>query len=86
MNSATLRRKLIDIQPVVFEKLTVKAGQEGVSLKRYIENLLEKDTAGMGPVVPEGVTAPGIISLIGIAKGKADIDWEDERLKYLLSK
>ena len=40
----------------------------------------------MGPVVPEGVTAPGIISLIGIAKGKADIDWEEERLKYLLSK
>ena len=42
MSSATLRRKLIDIQPVVFEKLTVKAGREGVSLKRYIENLLEK--------------------------------------------
>ena len=35
---------------------------------------------------PEGVTSQKILSLIGIAKGDDDVDWEEERLKYLLSK
>jgi len=86
MSTATVKRKLIDIQPAVFEKLSLKAGREGVSLKRYIENLLEEDSWSVDADVPEGISSPEIISLIGIAKGKASVDWEDDRLKYLLSK
>ena len=85
MNTAVARRKLIDIQPGVFEKLSIKASRQGVSLKRYIENLLESDTADMQSAVPEGVSSPKVISLIGAAKG-TDADWEEERLKYLLAK
>jgi len=85
MNTTTARRKLIDIHPTVFEKLSVKAERQGVSLKRYIENLLEQDSHGMDAIIPEGVTDQRIISLIGIAKA-SDTDIQDERLDYLLSK
>lgn len=86
MESAALKRKLIDISPSVFSKLSIKAGRKGVSLKRYIEDLLEDDSADMEAVAPKGVHSAGIISLIGIARGAAAADWEDERMKYLLSK
>lgn len=36
--------------------------------------------------LPEGVTSQKILSLIGIAKGDDDVDWEEEHLNYLLSK
>lgn len=36
--------------------------------------------------LPEEVTSQKILSLIGIAKGADDVDWEEERLKYLQSK
>lgn len=80
------KRKLIDIRPFIFDKLSIKAGREGVSLKRYIENLLEKDVEDMKAVVPEGISSPAVISLIGVCSGDASDDWEEERLKYLLAK
>jgi len=86
MATAVLKRKLIDIQPSVFEKLSVKASRNGVSLKRYIEKVLEDDSADVDAIAPEGVHSARIISLIGIAKAAASTDWEEERLKYLLSK
>ncbi len=86
MEAVAIKRKLIDISPVVFERLQAKAIRQGVSLKKYIENMLEADSADMDSVAPEGVSSPGIISLIGIARNGATVDWEDDRLNYLLSK
>ncbi len=42
METATAHRKLIDIKTSVFEELTQQAQDRGISLKRYIENLLEE--------------------------------------------
>ena len=84
MEPVAYKRKLIDLRPDVFRGLSLKARKRGVTLKRYIENVLEED-ADMETSIPSGVTSPKIISLIGLAKG-ADMDWEEERLKYLLSK
>lgn len=36
--------------------------------------------------LPEEVTSQKVLSLIGVAKGAEEVDWEKERLKYLLSK
>ncbi|MBR4002092.1 MAG: hypothetical protein IKI89_06985 [Bacteroidales bacterium] len=83
----TTTRKLIDIKMSVFETLSRKARLKGVSLKRYIEDLLEEDSLNGDNPVPEGVTDEKIISLIGIAKPSVPLDWiEDERLQYILSK
>jgi len=57
-----------------------------VSLKRNTENLLEENSLSVDTTVPEGVSSPEIISLIGISKEQSSVDWEDERLKSLLSK
>lgn len=87
MEAATIKRKLIDIRPSVFEKLSIKAGREGVSLKRYIEDMLEKDSEDVEALAPAGVSSSKVISLIGAAKGSTvHVDWEEERLKYLLAK
>lgn len=87
MEAATIKRKLIDIRPSVFEKLSIKAGRKGVSLKRYIEDMLERDSEDVDALAPAGVSSGRVISLIGAARGSAvDINWEEERLKYLLSK
>ena len=40
---AETTRKLIDIKAPVFRSLTLKARRKGVSLKRYIEDLLEEE-------------------------------------------
>ena len=83
MNSTSIsHRKLIDIKPRVFNSLSQAAAREGVSLKRYIEDLLEKACPRREP--SEG----GISRLIGSALPKhTDISSiEDDRLKYLLSK
>lgn len=83
MNSTSAsHRKLIDIKPHVFKSLSHEAAREGVSLKRYIEDLLEK--ACPRHELPKG----GITRLIGSALPKhTDISSiDDERLKYLLSK
>ena len=84
METATLsHRKLIDIKPDVFESLSLEAARQGVSLKRYIENLLEAACPK-----PSMDISPGIQRLIGSAlpvnKELAEIT--DDRFKYLLSK
>ena len=77
-----VHRKLIDIKPSIFEALSLEAVRQGVSLKRYIEDLLEK--ACPRRKVPES----GISRLIGSAlpKGKDLSAIDDDRLQYLLSK
>ena len=44
MQGATTR-KLIDIKNPTFRVLSIKAKKKGVSLKRYIEDLLEEDAS-----------------------------------------
>ncbi|MBR6456990.1 MAG: hypothetical protein IKS71_00185 [Bacteroidales bacterium] len=85
MEAIAIRRKLIDLKPDVFRALSVKAKKRGITLKKYIENVLETEAVDSDIKVPEGVTSPKVISLIGIAKG-AEVDWEEERLNYLMSK
>lgn len=83
MGSAAAHRKLIDIKPAVFESLSLEAAREGVSLKRYIEEMLEKACPR-----PEVNRNNGIGRLIGSAIPK-DVDIysiDDDRLQYLLSK
>ncbi len=83
----TTTRKLIDIKNPTFRVLSIKAQKKGVSLKRYIEDLLEEDAAPKERQTPEGVTAERILSLIGIAKPSIlPEDVDDERLNYILSK
>lgn len=80
-------RKLIDIKSSVFETLSVKAKGKNMSLKRYIEQLLEEDAKEKALPSVKGVTDARILRLIGAGKpagGPADI--LDERLQYILSK
>ena len=80
-------RKLIDIKAPVFRNLTLKAKRKGVSLKRYIEDLLEEAAREDRHVAPEGVTDGKILSLIGMAKPAIrPADLEDDRLQYILNK
>ena len=84
MNTATLtHRKLIDIKPRVFASLSLEAERQGVSLKRYIEDLLERSCPR-----EEARISSGIDRLIGSARptGKNLAEMDDERLRYLLSK
>lgn len=81
------RRKLIDLDPSVFEALTVQARGKGVSLKQYIEMLLKEESQKRAPAIPESVTSPRVIGLVGIAKRALDsIDPNDDRAMYILSK
>lgn len=83
MESTDLKRKLIDIKPAVFDALSIEASRQGVSLKRFIENLLEQSC----PPVKAPVS-PKIQKLIGSAvpkDGKLE-RIQDDRLQYLLSK
>ena len=85
--NGTATRKLIDIKAPVFISLSTKARRKGVSLKRYIEDLLEEDAMKGSQPAPEGVTDIRILSLIGMAKPTVrpeEID--DDRLRYILSK
>ena len=83
METVAAHRKLIDIKPSVFEELSLVAQSHGVSLKRYIENLLEEAC-----VSRKSAYSPGISRLIGSARPKGmDLSSiEDDRLQYLLSK
>lgn len=83
MDAVTTHRKLIDIKPAVFEELSLHARLQGVSLKKYIETLLE-DTC----VSRKSEYSPGISRLIGsaLSKGKDLSAIEDDRFQYLLSK
>ena len=42
-----MKRKLIDIPEETFERLSAKAHAKGVSLKGYIEQLIEKDSKNL---------------------------------------
>lgn len=80
-------RKLIDIKAPVFKTLSNKARREGVSLKRYIEDLLDLEASKDLQDAPEGVTDPKILSLIGIARPTVPLeDIDDDKLHYILSK
>ena len=84
---AETTRKLIDIKAPVFQSLTLKAKRKGVSLKRYIEDLLEEDARENHHSAPEGVTDGKILSLIGMAKPAIrPEDLADDRLQYILNK
>lgn len=84
---AETTRKLIDIKAPVFNCLTLKAKRKGVSLKRYIEDLLEEDAYEEHRAAPAGVTDEKILSLIGLAKPSLrPSDLEDDRLQYILNK
>lgn len=78
-------RKLIDIKAPVFYALSAEASKKKVSLKRLIEDMLEK--AAM-----ENIAAPfasaSVARLAGSAKpGKIDPKMiDDDRLQYILSK
>ena len=83
----TAKRKLIDIQPAVFESLTILARGKNMSLKKYIETLLEEESSRHSPVVPSSVKDPRVIGLLGMAKhAAAALDPDDERANYILSK
>ena len=84
---AETTRKLIDIKAPVFNCLTLTAKRKGVSLKRYIEDLLEEDAYEEHRAAPAGVTDGKILSLIGLAKPTIrPSDLEDDRLQYILNK
>jgi hypothetical protein len=84
---AETTRKLIDIKAPVFNCLALKAKRKGVSLKRYIEDLLEEDAYEEHRAAPAGVTDGKILSLIGLAKPVIrPSDLEDDRLQYILNK
>ena len=83
----TATRKLIDIKAPVFRVLSGKAQKRGVSLKRYIEDLLDADSREGRAHAPEGVSDPKILSLIGVAKPVQPSEVvDDDRLTYILSK
>ena len=52
-----VKRKLIDIKPAVFDSLMVQAKGEGLSLKKYIEALLERESQKSGHGIPHSVKA-----------------------------
>lgn len=87
METVTMKRKLIDIKAPVFETLSLQARREGVSLKKYIETLLERDAEQHRAEQSAHVKDPRILGLVGIAKrAAAEADPNDERLQYILSK
>ena len=87
MNTAAVTRKLIDIKAPVMKRLSMKAAGKGMSLKRYIESLLEAEAlAFSGEKSVEGVTSERILGLIGALKLPDSIMIDDEKAKYILSK
>ena len=81
-------RKLIDLTATVFETLSIDAGRQNVSLKRYIENLLTERARMLDETAESLDISPTVFRLVGSAlpsKGKVE-DIADDRLRYLLSK
>lgn len=81
-------RKLIDISEAVFETLSMEAGRQRVSLKKYIESLLRERARTLDEAASMLDISPAVFRLVGSAlpaKGKVE-DIEDDRLRYLLSK
>lgn len=87
MGASISKRKLIDLRGPVFDSLSLEAKSRGVSLKKYIESVLEEEALRHRVEVVPGVHDPGILSLVGAAKNLvASPDPEDDRLQYILSK
>ena len=80
---STSHRKLIDIKPSVFNSLSQEARRRGISLKKYIEYILE-ETCPKRSVRADSPIAPLIGSAIPAGKDISSI--KDDRLEYLLSK
>jgi hypothetical protein len=70
------------------QTLSFKAKTRGVSLKKYIENLLESDAQKSESREDlSRITSSAIRGLIGIGHFDGRIeDLEDDRLQYILSK
>jgi hypothetical protein len=87
MDTVAAKRKLIDLKGPVFETLSLQARRQGVSLKKYIEGVLEDDARAHQAEWAGRVTDTRILGLVGIAKhAVAQADPDDERLQYILSK
>ena len=88
MTDSYNHRKLIDLSGQVFGILSMDAGRQHISLKRYIENLLEERAAELSSKVAALDISPSIMRLVGSAlpkDGRLD-EIADDRLEYLLSK
>lgn len=84
----TVQRKLIDLRAPVVRAISAKAKAKSMSFKKYVENLIEQDAAtGNGlSLIPEEVTDPVLLGMVGIAAGNTDTGKPDDRLDYILSK
>ena len=84
--AATAKRKLIDIQATTFNTLSEEASRRRISLKKYIENLLEEEALSIKRQHIE--ISPNILRLVGSAlpKDRRPEDIDDDRLRYILSK
>ena len=80
------KRKLLDIKQSVFDALSYEASKKRISLKRYIEEILEE--ASIAQRGNRQGHSQAVTKLMGSALPKqgdiAAID--DDRLKYILSK
>lgn len=86
--SAYNHRKLIDLSAQVFDILSMDAERQSVSLKRYIEILLDERARSLASKAQSLDISPDILRLVGSAlpaAGKVE-DIDDDRLEYLLSK
>ncbi|MBO4475438.1 MAG: hypothetical protein J5737_01770 [Bacteroidales bacterium] len=83
-----MQRKLIDLRTPVVMAISAKAKAKSMSFKRYVEQLVEQDAASDNgfALIPEDVTDPVLLGMVGIAAGKADTSKPDDRLDYILSK
>lgn len=85
----THKRKLIDIRMPVFETLSEEAQRTNVSLKKFIESLLEMKAEEIRQN-EISVTPPSDLlrKLVGSARSEqfSPEELEEERLKYLLAK
>lgn len=68
MERAETKRKLIDISETTIEALSFQAKAEGVSLKKYIERLLDREAKRSRSSIPDSVTDPRIRGLLGIIR------------------
>ena len=84
----TVQRKLIDLRAPVVRAISIKARAKSLSFKRYVEQLIEEDAAKDNSLslIPEEVTDPVLLGMVGIAAGNTDTGKPDDRLDYILSK
>ena len=85
MKNVGVTRKLIDIKNPILDMLKSRAKKKGVSLKRYMEDVLEED-AMRHDVDLSGID-PRVRSLIGIVRQPSGEELaSDEKARYILSK